>query len=110
MKIEADKVEYEESPFDAEFVKALIPKLNYEILSFALGQIVEKCKQDIEDVQIPELPENIGEDLDEELLKKLHTVLFDLHVVEGHLICPDTGRRFAIKMGIPNMVLHADEM
>jgi uncharacterized protein YbaR (Trm112 family) len=25
-------------------------------------------------------------------------------------VCPDTGRRFNIKMGIPNMILHADEL
>ena len=46
----------------------------------------------------------------ETLMKNLHKVLFDLHVVEGHLVCPDTKRRFPISMGIPNMILHEDEI
>jgi multifunctional methyltransferase subunit TRM112 len=28
----------------------------------------------------------------------------------GHLVCPDTGRRFPINDGIPNMILHEDEL
>ena len=51
-----------------------------------------------------------GTNLDEELVKKLHTVLLDIHIVEGHLICPDTGRRFKVSNGIPNMILHEDEI
>jgi len=64
---------------------------------------------------IPEIPEELpasateGE-LDETLARTLYRLLFDIHVVEGHLVCPDTGRRFAIKDGIPNMVLHEDEL
>ena len=83
-----------------------------------MSQISDKCKEDLDQTVVPELPESIeignkeGDDvqIDEDLLKKLHTVMFDIHVVEGDLVCPDTGRRFNIKMGIPNMVLHADEI
>lgn len=120
LKIEATKIEYDASPFDAEFIQALLPKIDYKILLFALSQISDKCKEDLDQtvVPVPELPESIeignkkGDDvqIDEDLLKKLHTVMFDIHVVEGDLVCPDTGRRFNIKMGIPNMVLHADEI
>jgi len=117
LKIEATKIEYTESPFDAEFIQALLPKIDYKILLFALSQISEKCKEDLDQKVVPELPESMGigneggdAHVDEDLLKKLHTVMFDIHVVEGDLVCPDTGRRFNIKMGIPNMVLHADEI
>ena len=48
--------------------------------------------------------------LDESTLKSLHFILFNLHVLEGSLICPDTGRKFPIKDGIPNMILHEDEI
>jgi multifunctional methyltransferase subunit TRM112 len=79
-----------------------------------LKQISENGNADLAQTIIPELPESIKEDgegeIDETLLKKLHTVMFDIHVVEGELVCPDTGRRFNIKMGIPNMILHADEL
>mmetsp|Transcript_2734 Transcript_2734/g.5103 ORF Transcript_2734/g.5103 Transcript_2734/m.5103 type:complete len:136 (+) Transcript_2734:111-518(+) len=114
LKIEATKIEYEESPFDAEFLRSLIPKIDYSTLLFGIQQISEKL-EDSNDIQegisIPNLPESIeNDDLQEDLLKKLHTVLFDIHVIEGDLVCPDTGRRFNIKKGIPNMILHADEI
>lgn len=119
MKIEADKIEYEESPFDAEFVSSLLKKIDYKTLKAAIEQIQENCRNELSDqIVVPELPDEIqigagegdGAAVDEALLKKLHTVMFDIHVVEGNLVCPDTGRRFNIKMGIPNMILHADEI
>ena len=33
-----------------------------------------------------------------------------VHVVEGCLVCPKSGRRFLINNGIPNMLLHEDEI
>ena len=109
--IEPTKLEYEESPFNPDFVKALLPKINYEGLLFAQRQIAEKCASDLSnEFQMPELPETLDDNVDETVLKNLHDVMFDIHVVEGVLICPDTGRRFMINMGIPNMILHEDEI
>jgi multifunctional methyltransferase subunit TRM112 len=39
----------------------------------------------------------------------LHRLLLELHVSEGNLECPDTGRLFPISSGIPNMLLNEDE-
>ena len=36
-------------------------------------------------------------------------VRVQLHVEEGQLICPESGRRFPISKGIPNMLLNEDE-
>lgn len=47
---------------------------------------------------------------DEEFLRRVHHVLLDVHVIEGALVCPDTGRRFVIKDSVPNMLLHEDEI
>lgn len=47
---------------------------------------------------------------DEEFLRRVHLVLLDVHVLEGALVCPDTGRRFMVKDGVPNMLLHEDEI
>ena len=47
---------------------------------------------------------------DEEFLKKLHTVLFEYEVEEGELVCPQTGRKFPISKGIPNMLLQETEV
>ena len=47
---------------------------------------------------------------DEESLRKTHHALFEIEVVQGDLICPETGRKFPIKQGIPNMLLNEDEV
>ena len=35
---------------------------------------------------------------------------FQVEVIEGALICPETGREFPINKGIPNMLLTDDEV
>jgi len=52
----------------------------------------------------------LPETIDAEMMAQFHKVLFDVHVLHGYLICPDTGRRFPVKDGIPNMILHEDEI
>ncbi len=47
---------------------------------------------------------------DNDMLRELHNLLFEVHVQEGSLICPESGRKFPIKDGIPNMLLHEDEV
>ncbi|NWT15461.1 TR112 protein, partial [Vireo altiloquus] len=46
---------------------------------------------------------------DEEFLRRLHHVLLEVEVLEGSLQCPDSGRRFPISKGVPNMLLTEDE-
>ena len=45
----------------------------------------------------------------EEVLKCLHKLLLEVEIVEGELICPETGRKFPIVNGIPNMLVGEDE-
>ena len=47
---------------------------------------------------------------DEQLAKKLHSVLLEVEVLEGELVCPETGRKFPISNGIPNMLVNEDEI
>ena len=35
----------------------------------------------------------------EEDLREVHKILFETHVIEGWLICPESGRRFPVKDG-----------
>ena len=57
------------------------------------------------------LPNDVTNDMleDESFLKNLHHVLLEVHVEQGALICPESGRRYAIKKGIVNMLLMEDE-
>lgn len=105
LKIEATQVVIEKSPVDRELVVRLLPKLQYATLLDAARQLSENC-----DEPLPELPAELGNELDDATISALHKILFDVHVLEGNLICPDTGRKFPVKEGIPNMILHEDEV
>lgn len=105
MTIEATEVTVEKSPIDREMLKRTLPKLDYEALRQACHQLASNVPD------MPDLPLECPEQLDDETLaENLHKVIFDIHVIEGTLICPDTGRRFPVKDSIPNMILHEDEI
>jgi uncharacterized protein YbaR (Trm112 family) len=63
-------------------------------------------------VQLPELPASLPANFekDEEFLKKMHLILFDISLEEGVLVCPESAREFPVEKGIPNMLLHDDEV
>ena len=93
---------------DAALIQKLLPKIDYNVLIQAAQQLASHCP-----TTVPNLPAETptGEALEnEETIRQLHRVLMDIHLVEGALVCPDTGRRFPVKEGIPNMVLHEDEI
>uniref|UniRef100_A0AC35TQE7 Multifunctional methyltransferase subunit TRM112-like protein n=1 Tax=Rhabditophanes sp. KR3021 TaxID=114890 RepID=A0AC35TQE7_9BILA len=101
LKLEVTSVEQTEVPFDEDTIKRLLCRVDYDALYIA----AEACKLAGD---LPKtLPENARTDI--EFLKKLHAILNGTNVLEGSLICPETGRVFPIKMGIPNMTVNEDE-
>lgn len=46
----------------------------------------------------------------EEFLNKFHHALLHLHLEEGALICPETGRQFPVTRRISYMLLHEDDV
>lgn len=57
---------------------------------------------------LPEsVPENYAEN--EDFLRCVHKALLEVEVVEGSLVCPETGREFPIRNGIPNMLVNEGE-
>ena len=60
----------------------------------------------------PELPEEVTEDMlhDDEFLRSFHHALLELVLQEGALVCPETGRKFVVQKGIPNLLLNEDEV
>uniref|UniRef100_A0A9J2PLV5 Multifunctional methyltransferase subunit TRM112-like protein n=2 Tax=Ascaris TaxID=6251 RepID=A0A9J2PLV5_ASCLU len=98
----ATKKEVKQLEFNDAFVKRIIPKLDYPVLRQAAESIDEA----------EGLPAEIssGWEEDESLLKRLHHVLLSVEVIEGELKCPETGRIFPIREGIPNMLVNEDEV
>mmetsp|Transcript_55017 Transcript_55017/g.64362 ORF Transcript_55017/g.64362 Transcript_55017/m.64362 type:complete len:152 (+) Transcript_55017:134-589(+) len=130
LRIEATKIEYENTYETPDMILKMMPKLNYDALRNAVNQINDAISNstadctclstdDKEEVTIPDLPATLPSDdkeatdyrqLEEGVLEELHKVVFDLHVMSGYLLCPDTSRKFPVSDGIPNMILHEDEI
>mmetsp|Transcript_8890 Transcript_8890/g.19103 ORF Transcript_8890/g.19103 Transcript_8890/m.19103 type:complete len:134 (-) Transcript_8890:114-515(-) len=112
LNIEVAELQVEETTVDKQFLLKLLPKINYPALKSAVMQISNHCEP-----PLPAIPEELDVSdgdrlmtLDFRTLSSLYKVLFDVYLVEGFLICPDTGRRFPVKQRIPNMILHEDEI
>ena len=100
LKIVAESIENVESDqtFDPEVMKTLLGRLDTKGLVSAAN-----------DLEMPELNFDL-ETVDVTMLERIHEFLFNLSIKEGKLICPESGREFAIKDGIPSMLLHEDEI
>ena len=101
--IDAEKVEVVQSDFDPEVIRGMLKKINFDALKAGANCLSMSELDDIE---------AFAEEMqaDEEFLRRVHRLLFEVHVLDGALVCPETGRRFPVKDGIPNMLLHEDEV
>lgn len=101
MKIEADQVEETHVDFDADFLRQMYPKLEWKAL-----------KEAADGLGVSGLPDECTEEMldDEDFLRAFHHALLEVHVEEGWLVCPETGRKFPISKGIPNLLLNEDEV
>lgn len=96
--IRASEVRVRSVPFNAAFVARLLPRLHWEALLSAAESVGHPPA-------LPPRPPPPGEEEEEEFLRRLHHVLLEVEVVEGELQCPDSGRRFPITGGVPNLLL-----
>lgn len=101
LRIIAEKVEKKESEFNDAFIRKHLERLDYGVLRAAAEAIGEG----------EGLPEAApAADAPDDVLRRLHALLLDVEVMEGALECPETGRRFPIANGIPNMLVNEDEV
>jgi len=102
LKIQAMDVKMSEVDFNPDFISKIIPKLDWPVLCNAAESIG----------QLEDLPKELIDNYenDTEFLKKAHRVLLEIDIINGELICPETGRKFPINNGIPNMLLNEDEV
>lgn len=85
----------------------MLKKLNWSALRSA---VVDICScPSIQALETAPTPNEEGQ-FEEAFLRELHHALFEIHLQDGYLICPTSGRRFHVKDGIPNMLLHEDEV
>ncbi|KAL4083393.1 hypothetical protein QTP88_028717 [Uroleucon formosanum] len=102
LRIVAKDVKINESKFNKEFVKKIIPKLDWQVFINAAVQIGHN--NDLSDELIDDYENN------DEFLKKVHHLLVEIEIINGELICPETDRVFPISDGIPNLLLNVNEV
>ncbi|KAH1057591.1 hypothetical protein J1N35_035656 [Gossypium stocksii] len=103
LKIEVEKVVEKQVEINHDFLRNIFPKVDWKAFSDAARTMGY--------VELPEQapdPSVLESDLD--FLTKFHHALLELHLEEGALVCPETGRKFPVNKGIPNMLLHEDEV
>lgn len=113
LKIEASKVEVEPTDFNLSFIRNMLAKIDYKVF-------VEAAKEVDSNLTLPSQPPKSSaeastkeEEENPELVqqyKQIHHALMEVSVIEGNLICPESGRNFPISNGIPNMLLNEDEV
>ncbi|RLN96843.1 hypothetical protein BBJ28_00017956 [Nothophytophthora sp. Chile5] len=104
LRIEPEAVEVVACDFHAEFVRKMLGKLDWA--AFLEGA---KALQ-VADGLPTTLPSTEEGATDEETLRKIHHALMEVHVKQGKLVCPESGREFPVIDGIPNMLLNEDEV
>jgi|EP01033_Poteriospumella_lacustris_P006148 multifunctional methyltransferase subunit TRM112 len=89
-------MEVDETEVKPDFIRGILPSLEWE------GVLVAAAA-----VGFDGLPESWDTSLldDRDFILAMHRLLIDIHIVEGVLTCPETGRTFPIKGGIVDMVL-----
>ncbi|CAN0165198.1 unnamed protein product [Pylaiella littoralis] len=104
--IEVVKTEEQELEFNADFISNMLDRLDWAALRAAAVTL-----------GAGDLPEEVTEEMkgDEEALRRIHHALMEVgaikvHLVEGELVCPESGRKFPVRQGVPNMLLHEDEI
>ncbi|KAL7676040.1 hypothetical protein ACOME3_002296 [Neoechinorhynchus agilis] len=107
LMIKATEVkETESKKFNPQIVRRTIERLDWKtFIGAARGlQLIKEDKG----VNWDEMPQE--EQLkDESFLSSIHRLLFNVEIVKGELVCPETGRVFPIKNSIPNMLIEDAE-
>lgn len=96
LRLEITEMEVRESEVNLQFMKELIPGLDWHGVLCAAQA-----------VGLQGMPATFNKSIleDESFLRAVHNLLLDIHVQSGVLICPDTGRHYPIVNGLPNMTI-----
>eukprot|EP00300_Choanocystis_sp_HF-7_P039992 c6372_g1_i1.p1 GENE.c6372_g1_i1~~c6372_g1_i1.p1 ORF type:complete len:126 (+),score=20.96 c6372_g1_i1:41-418(+) len=101
LRIQADDVQQIEKEFSAEFLRRMIPRLDWPAIVGAAA-----------DLNFEGIPAEMPADAmaSEEFLRQLHMLLLQLEVVTGKLVCGSCSREYPIRDTIPNMLLMEFEL
>jgi multifunctional methyltransferase subunit TRM112 len=100
LQITATEITVTENEYNSDFVKHIIPSLDWSVLVSAASQL-----------GLTTLPSTLTPELvqSDEFLVALHNILVNVHVISGVLTCPTTQREFKIKDGVADFMLEEEE-
>lgn len=110
LKIIANEVKEVSVDFNKEFIERIIPKMDYKVLCDAAQEFGVHLPSELNSSTNDGKDSNDGKDDNEETLKRIHHALLEIEIIDGQLVCPETGRKFPISNGIPNMLCNEDEV
>jgi multifunctional methyltransferase subunit TRM112 len=95
LQLQVEHMEVRESECNEEFIRHVLPSLNWDAFVLAASA-----------VGFDTLPPEPSDDLlmDSEFLRAAHHLLLDVHIVQGALVCTETGTVYPIENGLPNMM------
>lgn len=99
--IQAVKVEIRDADYNPDFLKHIFPRINWP--AFLAGAESLGCREGLPDAATEAMLD------DDTFLQKFHHALLEVTLEEGSLACPETGRKFPVTKGIPNLLLNEDE-
>lgn len=110
------QLEQNPTDYNPEFIKNILPRIDWEALSTTAAELgltamlpdhnpADDMMVDEEGATEEEKERFKNHVVDEEALKKLHTLLMDTGVIEGKLVCGNCGFEYPIKEGVGNFLL-----
>mmetsp|Transcript_12326 Transcript_12326/g.21824 ORF Transcript_12326/g.21824 Transcript_12326/m.21824 type:complete len:124 (-) Transcript_12326:363-734(-) len=99
--IETTKVEEVDADYNPDFLRHVFPRIQWP--AFLQGAQSLGCQEG--------LPTEVSESMleNDDFLRRFHHALMEVVLLEGFLVCPETGRKFPVLKGIPNLLLSEDE-
>lgn len=122
------ELESVETDFNPLFLRNILSRLDWPALEQVAGEVglalpanplASAEEEEEEDMDVDEQgangagkrreaeQEQVGREVDEEVLRRLHAVLIETQVASGKLVCGNCGHEYAVREGIPNFLLPA---
>ncbi|EAZ04754.1 hypothetical protein OsI_26918 [Oryza sativa Indica Group] len=110
LKLQVVKWSTKEVEPNPEFLRGMLPKIDWPALvaatqALGLPELLPEAPPTDAELSAEGAAADEGS-----ALRRLHRALLEIHIEEGALVCPDTDRCFPISRGVPNMLLHEDEV
>ncbi|KAH8612939.1 putative Trm like protein [Trypanosoma vivax] len=106
--VQADELEVLSLEFNADFVRVMLARMDYEFLTNAFEGLRGKLEEMGGTVKsLPEKLEQVDLSDDSEDLRAIHYAIQEVAVRQGALVCSQCKREYAIREFIPDMVLQS---